>query len=196
MVYVALLRGINVGGNNIIKMVALRAAFEALGFSAVATYIQSGNVVFTAKSGTKTTLTKTIETALAKTFAYDSKVVTVSAKELAAVVAEAPSGFGKEPTRYRYDVLFVKPPLRARAALEEVPTAEGVDEVHAGKHALLLDAGFASVDAYWEGTDANGEGSGTFHRVSGAENDPVWNAYLVARKGPPLPGSRDAARRR
>jgi len=61
---------------------------------------------------------------------------------------------------------------------------------------ILLDAGFASVDAYWEGTDANGEGSGTFHRVSGAENDPVWNAYLVARKGPPLPGSRDAARRR
>lgn len=62
---------------------------------------------------------------------------------------------------------------------------------------ILLDAGFASVDAYWEGTDASGlEGSGTFHRVSRAENEPVWNAYLVARKGPPLPGSRDAARRR
>ena len=61
---------------------------------------------------------------------------------------------------------------------------------------ILLDAGFASVDAYWEGTDADGGGSGTFHRVSRAENEPVWNAYLVARKGPPLPGSRDAARRR
>lgn len=62
---------------------------------------------------------------------------------------------------------------------------------------ILLDAGFASVDAYWEGTDASGlEGSGTFHRVTRAENEPVWNAYLVARKGPPLPGTRDAARRR
>ena len=62
---------------------------------------------------------------------------------------------------------------------------------------ILLDAGFVGVDAYWEGTDASTlEGSGTFHRVSGAENEPVWNAYLVARKGPPLPGSRDAARRR
>jgi len=138
VVYVALLRGINVGGNNIIKMVALREAFGVLGFTAVATYIQSGNVVFTAGSGTKTTLTKTIEAALAKTFAYDSKVVIVSAKELAAVVAEAPSGFGKEPTRYRYDVLFVKPPLQARAALAEVPTAAGVDEVHAGTHALYF----------------------------------------------------------
>ncbi len=59
---------------------------------------------------------------------------------------------------------------------------------------VLLDAGFVGVDAYWEGTNADGYGTGTFHRVSRAENEPVWNAYLVARKGPPLPGSRDAAR--
>ena len=45
--YVALLRGINVGGNNLIKMVALKACFEAQGFRDVVTYLQSGNVVFT-----------------------------------------------------------------------------------------------------------------------------------------------------
>ena len=61
---------------------------------------------------------------------------------------------------------------------------------------ILLDAGFAGVDAYWEGTNKDGDGLGTFHRVKRAENDPVWNAYLVARKGPPLPGSRDALKRR
>lgn len=61
---------------------------------------------------------------------------------------------------------------------------------------LLHEAGFVGVDAYWEGTDATGSGgSGTFHRVSRAANDPVWNAYLVARKSPPLTGSRDAQRR-
>lgn len=60
---------------------------------------------------------------------------------------------------------------------------------------ILLEAGFASVDAYWEGTDATGRyGSGKYRRVSQAENECVWNAYLVARKGPPLPGSRDALR--
>jgi SAM-dependent methyltransferase len=60
---------------------------------------------------------------------------------------------------------------------------------------LLLEAGFVGVDTYWEGTDASGrEGSGTFHRVSRAENEPVWNSYLVARKSPPLRGSRDARR--
>ncbi|MBX3203554.1 MAG: DUF1697 domain-containing protein [Labilithrix sp.] len=138
MVYVALLRGINVGGNNVIRMVALREAFEALGFSAVTTYIQSGNVVFEARSDKKPALTKKIEAALTKTFAYDSKVVLVSAKELSDVVAEAPRGFGSQPERYRYDVLFVKPPLTAHAALPEVPTAPGVDEVHAGAHALYF----------------------------------------------------------
>lgn len=60
---------------------------------------------------------------------------------------------------------------------------------------LLSEAGFVGVDAYWEGTDASGrEGSGTFHRASRAENEPVWNAYLVARKSPPLRGTRDARR--
>ena len=49
--YVALLRGINVGGSNLIRMVALKACFEAKGFRDVATYIQSGNVLFTASRG-------------------------------------------------------------------------------------------------------------------------------------------------
>jgi SAM-dependent methyltransferase len=59
---------------------------------------------------------------------------------------------------------------------------------------LLLEAGFVGVDAYWEGEDAEGAGSGTFHRVARATNDPGWNAYLVARKSAPLPGSPDATR--
>ena len=60
---------------------------------------------------------------------------------------------------------------------------------------ILFEAGFVGVDAYWEGTDATGRGgSGVYHRVTRAENDPVWNAYLVARKCPPLPGTRDASR--
>lgn len=138
MVYVALLRGINVGGNNIIKMVALREAFEALGYTAVATYIQSGNVVFTAKAGAKAALTKTIEAALAKSFGYEAKVVVVSAKDLAAVVAEAPNGFGKQLTRYRYDVVFVKPPLKTRTAAKDFELAPGVDEMGIGKHAVYF----------------------------------------------------------
>lgn len=138
VVYVALLRAINVGGKNIIKMAALREQFEALGYTAVTTYIQSGNVVFTSKTTNREALTTTIESALGAAFGYDSKVVVVSAKELREIVAGAPLGFGKEPTRYRYDVLFVRRPLTGPAALTEIEAAPGVDDVHAGSGALYF----------------------------------------------------------
>ena len=61
--YVALLRGINVGGNNLIKMVDLRGSFAKMGFGEVETYIQSGNVVFSSKQTNKAKLTEMIEKA-------------------------------------------------------------------------------------------------------------------------------------
>lgn len=118
-------------------MLALREAFEALGYTDVATYIQSGNVIFSAKAS-KTVLTKAIETALDEAFAYESKVVVLSARDLEAVIEEAPDGFGRDPARYRYDTLFVKPPVTARAALRDVEITPGVDDVHAGRHALYF----------------------------------------------------------
>ena len=136
--YVALLRGINVGGNNIIKMADLRACLEGLGFTEVATYIQSGNVAFSAKPADRAKLINTIEKALDKAFGYGSRIVLVSAGELEAVVNQAPSRFGKEPDTYRYDVLFVKEPLTAGAALEQITTRPGVDEAHAGDFALYF----------------------------------------------------------
>jgi uncharacterized protein (DUF1697 family) len=136
--YVALLRGINVGGSNVIPMAALRAAFEARGFTRVTTYIASGNVLFTGTATSKAKLTAAIEAHLGETFGYASRVVLLSAAELARAVDEAPPGFGRDPKRFRYDVIFVKPPLTARAALRDVPTKEGVDEVHAGAHALYF----------------------------------------------------------
>lgn len=138
MKYVALLRGINVGGNNVIRMAALRMAFEALGFTKVSTFIASGNVVFETKRTSRTTLTADIEDALSETFGYESKIVLLSADDLAAVLADVPAGFGTEPDRYRYDVIFVKPPLTPRMALPEVDLAPGVDDVEAGTHALYF----------------------------------------------------------
>lgn len=138
MKYVALLRGINVGGNNVIPMAKLRAAFEEMGFDDVVTYIASGNVVFATKTTPTAKLTTKIAKVLSAAFAYDSTLVVISAKELAAVVREAPARFGKEPTKYRYDVLFVMPPTKAKKVLAEVPTREGVDEKHAGTHALYF----------------------------------------------------------
>jgi uncharacterized protein (DUF1697 family) len=135
--YVALLRGINVGGNNLIKMAALKACFEAQGFGAVATFIASGNVLFESRES-GAALVKKIERALSATFDYPASIVLRSRKQMADVLARAPAGFGKQPDRYRYDVLFLKEPLKAAAALAVVPRREGVDQVWAGPGVLYF----------------------------------------------------------
>ena len=135
--YVALLRGINVGGNNLIKMTALKTCFEKQGLLEVVTYIQSGNVIFGA-DGAADTLCGRIERALAAAFRYDANVVLRTHKEMQQTVARAPKGFGTEPDKYRYDVIFLKAPLTAPAAIKAVLTAPGVDEAHAGPGVLYF----------------------------------------------------------
>lgn len=135
--YLALLRGINVGGNNIIKMKALRECFERMGFENVETYIQSGNVIFSV-SGSIAALETEIEKWLSKAFSYTSRVVVISRGTLKRVITEAPNGFGKELKKYRYNVFFLKKPLTPAKAMKAVETRDGVDEVYQGKHALYF----------------------------------------------------------
>ena len=136
--YLALLRGINVGGKNIIKMADLRSCFESEGFRDVTTYIQSGNVVFRTPSSGLRTLTKRIERMLAAALDYEASVVMRSRKQMRAVVSNAPAGFGERPETYRYDVIFLKAPLTATAAMEGVPARRGVDEAWAGSGVLYF----------------------------------------------------------
>ena len=136
--YVALLRGINVGGKNLIKMTDLRVCFEDLGFKDVQTYIQSGNVLFRAAGSDSAKLTKQIEEALSKTFEYESRVVVRSRKQMKDIVTHAPKGFGSDPDTYRYDVIFLKEPLSAAKAMKSVTTKEGVDQAFAGKAVLYF----------------------------------------------------------
>jgi uncharacterized protein (DUF1697 family) len=136
--YVALLRGINVGGKNLIKMPALKAAFEADGFEQVTTYIQSGNVLFSSSGDRSAELTRRIEKLLAEAFDYVPTVVVRSRTQMRAIVDAAPKGFGAEPAKYRYNVFFLKEPLTAKAAMRSIDTKPGVDEVHAGKGVLYF----------------------------------------------------------
>ena len=134
----ALLRGINVGGKNVIKMADLRACFEAEGFSDVVTYIQSGNVLFTGGGSDKGKLAVRIEAMLAAAFDYSASVVLRSRRQLEAVVARAPDGFGERRDAYRYDVAFLKAPLTAGVAVKSVRTRPGVDQVHPGRGVLYF----------------------------------------------------------
>jgi uncharacterized protein (DUF1697 family) len=135
--YVALLRGINVGGKNPVRMVDLRACVESAGFTDVVTYIQSGNVVFAAPTGRKgAALEQALEALLSQRFGFPLSVVVRSRAQMRAVVAAAPDGFGGD--LHRCDVIFLKPPLRPAAAARHVRTRPGVDEVLVGPGVLYF----------------------------------------------------------
>ena len=85
--YVALLRGINVGGKHKVPMKDLKATFESLGFADVATFIQSGNVVFTAA---KAPGLAPIEKSLGEAFGFAIPVILRSGAELAKAIKQNP----------------------------------------------------------------------------------------------------------
>lgn len=87
--HVALLRGINVGGNNKIAMPALSAMFTTLGHTEVQTYIQSGNVIFRPRSPS-TRVDAELEQAIQETFNLSIRVVTRTGDELRQVLAHNP----------------------------------------------------------------------------------------------------------
>jgi uncharacterized protein (DUF1697 family) len=136
--YLALLRGINVGGNNIIKMADLKACFEDMGFKDVGTFIQSGNVLFKSAEKDKLKLTRKIEKALSERFNYKSRIVAITHKELKKIIEGTPKGFGKDLDTYRCDVIFLKEPLTPAEAMKNVSIKEGVDTAYKGKYALYF----------------------------------------------------------
>lgn len=135
--YVALLRGINVGGRNKVAMADLREAFETHGYESVSTYIQSGNVLFSSTTSRKT-LEGEIESALEARFGIPLVVVVRSHRELEAIVDKAPDGFGTEPDTYHSDVIFLKSPLTAEQAMSIVALREDVDQAWAGRDVLYF----------------------------------------------------------
>lgn len=107
--YIALLRGVNVGGNNIINMAELKAAFAAYGFANVKTYINSGNILF--KSDLNETDAKTAcEQILADGFGLFVPVFVISAVDLIEAVQNAPAWWDKAPDT-KHNAIFVIPPM-------------------------------------------------------------------------------------
>ena len=108
--YIAFLRGINVGGNKIIKMEELRKEITSLGFEKVETHIQSGNLIFESKEKNQTTLIKQLEDHLLKWKNFEVIVCLRTINELVEVAKIAPfeeGGLEKNPN-LRYYVTFLK----------------------------------------------------------------------------------------
>jgi uncharacterized protein (DUF1697 family) len=137
MRYVALLRGINVGGNNIIKMTDLAACLETAGCRHARTCIASGNVIFDSPQRNIAALIARVETAIAATFGVSSRVVVVSRGQLQTVLAGMPAGWQRR-TDIRRNIAFLRPPLTAVQAMADVEVQPGVDVVTAGRGVLYM----------------------------------------------------------
>jgi len=135
--YLALLRGINVGGKNKVPMAELKACFEELGCENVRTYIASGNVIFQSTKDSAQ-LTEDIQEALPKNVKLDSeliKTLVLSHEQLQQVIDQAPTGFGTEPDKYHSDAIFLMG-ISSDEAIEIFNPREGVDKVWQGNLAI------------------------------------------------------------
>ena len=112
--HIALLRGINVGGRNKVSMADLRAVVTGLGHTGVATYIQSGNVVFTSDEADNEALATALEAAIAANLGVKPAVVVLSRADLARAVRDNP--YPDEPNPKMVHAVFFRGPVPAGAA--------------------------------------------------------------------------------
>ena len=117
--YIALLRGINVGGNKKVPMAQLRELMEGLGYTDVATLLQSGNAVFTSKEKSPAKVVKQLEAAIAKEFGFEVSVVLRTRDELAAAIQANPlSGAEDDPSHFLVTFLSDVPEPKKLEAID------------------------------------------------------------------------------
>lgn len=157
--YLALLRAINVGGHTV-KMDRLRQLFEALGLTEVETFINSGNVVFTAKTGATSRLEKQIEGHLQAALGYAVTTFIRSPAEVAAIASYQAFPDGATDEGGLYIAFAQTPPGRdAQARLAAAQTERDQFHVH-------------QREVYWRVrtrfSDSPFSGSGKFEKLLGA----------------------------
>jgi uncharacterized protein (DUF1697 family) len=137
MKYLALLRGINVGGNNIIRMKDLKETIESNGFQQVVTYIQSGNVVFDSEEKDKKLITEKLEKLLSKTFNYQASIVLLSKEQFESILKNVPTTWEKQHDLRCY-LAFIKEPITTEQVLKEIRLKGGVDFVKEGNGVIYM----------------------------------------------------------
>jgi len=128
MAYVALLRGINVGGNAMVDMRRLKATFERLGLEDVRTYINSGNVVFTTKRRARERLATEIEAAIATDFGLDITLQLRTGDSLRSLVDGLPVEWVNDKSM-KCDVHFLWPAVDHPSVVAEVPHDPAIEEL-------------------------------------------------------------------
>jgi uncharacterized protein (DUF1697 family) len=129
-VLISMLRGVNVGPHNRIKMDALRAVYESLKLETPRTYVQSGNVIFRTKEKNNSQLAARIRTAIEKKFKCSPEVILRTAEELRKAIAATPFADRPdlEPGKILVTFLAAAPPLEGQAGFDKFK--DYPEEVH------------------------------------------------------------------
>jgi len=136
MIHVALLRGINVGGNRKVPMADLREVMTELGYDKVATYINSGNVLFETKPADHLAMATIIEDALEARFGFRCRVLVRSGSDIAAIAKAIPENWG-DRTQRTGDVAYLLDGLDPAQVAEALKPREGIDNVIYAPGAVL-----------------------------------------------------------
>jgi uncharacterized protein (DUF1697 family) len=128
LLFVCLLRGINVGGNNMISMGSLKISFARMGFTDVTTYINSGNIIFRAKDRDARKLETKIERMLEREYKLGCKVVVRSFAEMAALIKSLPKTWNGDQ-RWRYNVIFLRHSIDSPDVVDRLNAKPDIEEV-------------------------------------------------------------------
>jgi len=128
MKYLALLRGINVGGRRKVLMADLKLLFNTLGFANISTYIQSGNIFFEATEE-KRVLESTITTAIINTFDFEVPVTVIEVDQLQNLVNKNPYAINSAIERLHVTFLKEKPNQELVNKIKEVDVSPDLFEV-------------------------------------------------------------------
>ncbi|MGL4109866.1 DUF1697 domain-containing protein [Clostridium sp. LP20] len=128
MIYVALLRGINVGGKNKIDMKLLKETFIRIGMESVVTYINSGNVIFTDRKHTKSEITTLLQEAIFKEFQLNIGVLIRSLNDFEHMMKVLPESW-KNDKSMRSDVLFLWEEVDRKTLINELKVKPEIDTV-------------------------------------------------------------------
>lgn len=119
MRYVALLRGVNVGGNNKVSMRDLKNCFEKAGFQNVSTYINSGNVIFESEEINIEKLISSCKEILVKEFGFPISLTIIDAETLKEALDHAPEWWGGV-SETKHNAIFVIPPATAVEVMTDI----------------------------------------------------------------------------
>lgn len=136
MIYVALLRGINVGGNNKIDMKKLKETFERVGMKSVKTYINSGNVIFEHSITSKEELALILEQAIYKDFLFRINVLIKNFEDLKLIIEMLPTAW-KNDQEMKSDVLFIWDDIDEETLASQLSIKLGIDTVFFVTGAIL-----------------------------------------------------------